>query len=73
VAAAAEVAAAPGRGAANGDILRRGRTTGTLREIDDRDVTILLEAVFDIRRDVQELLGMFREDDDDGQEEDRES
>ena len=37
--------------------------------MDERDVTILMEAVFDIRTDVRDLLGMFREEDDDGQEE----
>jgi hypothetical protein len=41
--------------------------------VDERDVTILMETVFDIRCDVRELLDIFREEDDDGQEEDRES
>jgi len=36
--------------------------------MDERDVTILMEAVFDIRTDVRDLLGMFSEEDDDGQE-----
>ena len=40
--------------------------------MDERDVTILMEPVFDIRSDVRELLDLFREEDDDGQEEDRE-
>jgi len=41
--------------------------------MDERDVTILMEAVFDIRRDVRDLLDIFSDEDDDGQEEDRES
>ena len=36
--------------------------------MDERDVTILMEAVFDIRADVRDLLEMFREEDEDGQE-----
>ena len=40
--------------------------------MEERDVTVLMEAVFDIKRDVQALLGLFRVEDDDGQEEDRE-
>lgn len=37
--------------------------------MDERDVTILMEAVFDIGSDVRDLLAMFREEeDDDGQE-----
>jgi hypothetical protein len=38
----------------------------------ERGVTILMEAVFDIRSDGRELLDLFLEEDDDGQEEDRE-
>jgi hypothetical protein len=41
--------------------------------MEERDGTILMEAILDIKRDAQVLLGMFREEDDDGQEEDRES
>ena len=37
--------------------------------MDERDVTVLMEAVFDIRTDVRELIAMLREEDDDGQEE----
>jgi hypothetical protein len=36
--------------------------------VEERDVTILMEAVFDIRTDVRDLLGMLREEDDDGEE-----
>jgi hypothetical protein len=36
--------------------------------MDERDVTILMEAVFDIRSDVRDLLDLFREEGDDGQE-----
>ncbi len=37
--------------------------------MDERDVTVLMEAVFDIRSGVRDLLAMFREEeDDDGQE-----
>jgi len=36
--------------------------------MDERDVTILMEAVFDIRSDVRELLDLLREEGDDGQE-----
>jgi hypothetical protein len=35
--------------------------------VDERDVTILMEAVFASRRDVHDLLDLFREEDD-GQE-----
>ena len=37
--------------------------------MEERDVTVLMEAVFDIRTDVRELIAMLREEDDDGQEE----
>ena len=37
--------------------------------MEERDVTILMEAVFDIKCDVRDLLDLFREEDDDGQEE----
>lgn len=38
--------------------------------MEERDVTVLMEAVFDIRSDVRDLIAMFREEeDDDGQEE----
>jgi len=37
--------------------------------MEERDVTVLMEAVFDIRSDVRDLLDMFREEGDDGQEE----
>jgi hypothetical protein len=37
--------------------------------MDERDVTILMEAVFDIRSDVRHLLDLFSEEDGDGQEE----
>ena len=38
--------------------------------MEERDVTVLMEAVFDIRIDVRELISMLREEeDDDGQEE----
>jgi len=37
--------------------------------MEERDVTVLMEAVFDIRSDVRDLIAMLREeDDDDGQE-----
>jgi hypothetical protein len=38
--------------------------------MDERDVTVLMQAIFEIKCDVRELLDMFREEeDDDGQEE----
>lgn len=37
--------------------------------MEERDVTVLMEAVFDIRTDVRELIAMLSEEDDDGQEE----
>ena len=38
--------------------------------MEERDATVLMEAVFDIRSDVRDLIAMFREEeDDDGQEE----
>jgi hypothetical protein len=36
--------------------------------VEEPDGTILMEAVFDIRSDVRDLLDLFREEDDDGQE-----
>ena len=37
--------------------------------MEERDVTILMQAVFEIKCDVHDLLEVFREEDDDGQEE----
>ena len=37
--------------------------------MEERDVTILMEAVFDIKCDVRDLLDIFREEGDDGQQE----
>jgi hypothetical protein len=37
--------------------------------MEERDVTVLMEAVFDIRSDLRDLIVMFREEEDeDGQE-----
>jgi hypothetical protein len=41
--------------------------------VEERDVTILMEAVFDIRKDVRDLLDLFREEDDGSEEENGES
>jgi hypothetical protein len=51
------------------DILHSPQSVGTLHGMEERDVTVLMEAVFDIRSDVRDLLDMFREEGDDGQEE----
>jgi hypothetical protein len=37
--------------------------------MEERDVAILMQAVFEIKCDVRYLLDLFREEDDDGQEE----
>ena len=37
--------------------------------MEERDVTVLMQAVFEIKCDVRDLLDLFREEDDDGQEE----
>jgi len=68
-AGAAEAAGAPGKGVAGADILRWPRPVGTLCRVDERDVTILMQAVFEIKCDIRDLLDLFREEDDDGQEE----
>lgn len=41
-------------------------------QMDERDTTILMEAVFDIRRDVRVLLDIFDVEEDDGPEADEE-
>ncbi len=50
-------------------VLRPCPHAGTLSRMDERDVTILMEAMFDIRSDVRHLLDLCREEDGDGQEE----
>ena len=71
--AAAEVAAAgagaPGRAWPALDILRGRYSVGTLTEWKSEMSLVLMEAVFDIRSDVRDLIAIFREEeDDDGQE-----
>ncbi len=37
--------------------------------MEERDITVLMQAVFEIKCDVRDLLDLFREEDGDGQEE----
>jgi hypothetical protein len=38
--------------------------------VEDRDVRLLFEVLFDIRRDVEEVLSLLRDEDEDGEEDD---
>jgi len=66
---AEEEAEAPGKAVSAEDILRSPRSVGTLHGMEERDVTVLMQAVFEIKCDVRDLLDLFRGEDDDGQEE----
>jgi hypothetical protein len=38
--------------------------------VEDRDVRVRFEVLFDIRRDVEEVLSLLRDEDEDGEEDD---